>query len=119
MIDEFVIDSGLISESDDGIDEVSYMVLSRNAECFLRSGGTLTMKDWFGLSDETRSAFVSAGNRIMRDKAVLVGLASQSTYQASLIMSQDDDGEMMVRNILSVVLDSAQVSIESKKEVNL
>ena len=117
MIDEFVIDSGLISESADGIDEVSYMVLSRNAECFLRSGGTLAMKDWFGLSD--RSAFVSAGNRIMRDKAVLVGLASQSTYQSSLILAQDDDGEMMVRNILSVVLDSAQVSIESKKEVNL
>lgn len=118
MIDEFVLHSGLM-EYKGKLDDVASMILSRNAECFLRSGGHLSMREWFDLSEDSKSAFVIAGNRIMRDKAVLVGLASQSTYQASMIMAQDDDGEMLVRNAITAALDSSQIAIENKREVEL
>jgi len=118
MIDEFVLHSGML-ECDGEMDDAARTVLIRNAECFLRAGGHICMREWFDLSDDSKSAFVVAGNRIIRDKAVVAGLAAQSTYQASMIMAQDDDGEMLVRNAINTALDSAQISIQDEREVRL
>tara|TARA_B100000686_G_scaffold145595_1_gene153090 strand:- start:598 stop:942 length:345 start_codon:yes stop_codon:yes gene_type:complete len=112
MIDSFCIGIDLV-ESEDLTEEARSVVL-KNAEAFLRSNGKLTLRDWYGFSNETKSAFMTAGNRLMRERAVLVGLASQSENYAAQIMSANDGGNMLVKQSIDSVLKYAKEKIEGE-----
>tara|TARA_Y100000310_G_scaffold334113_1_gene413073 strand:- start:1172 stop:1528 length:357 start_codon:yes stop_codon:yes gene_type:complete len=116
MIDRFILNSGLLAESD-SLDDLSKAILVTRAESFLRAGGMLLLSDWYSMSQDTQDSFVVAGNRITREKAVIGGLSSQSRDAALQIMSMNDDGSMMVREAISSVLDMAEFSIRKGGEV--
>ena len=111
MIDHFCLGLDLLECNGDLSEEVRGVIL-KNAEAFLRSGGNLSLDDWYGLSPESRSAFVTAGNRLLRESAVLYGLASQSEHTAAQIMSANDGGDMMIRKSILAVLAVAQERIQ-------
>jgi len=113
MIDSFCLGIDLIEQEGDLPEEARDVIL-QNAESFLRSGGTLILDDWYGFSPDTKSAFVTAGNRITRERAVLSGLASQSDNYAAQIMAANDGGDMLVQQAIQSVLRVAQKRIEGK-----
>lgn len=111
MIDHFCLGLGLL-ECDEGLQEEAREVILKNAEAFLRSGGSLSLDDWYGLSSESRAAFVTSGNRLLRERAVLYGLAGQSEHSAAQIMAANDGGDMLISQAIHRVLAVAQERIE-------
>ena len=62
---------------------------------FLRAGGVVSLRDWCELSEPERGAMVEAGNVVATERAVAVGLASQSPQAAATVAKAVDGGETL------------------------
>lgn len=82
------------------------VVMSRDAEAFMRAGGWISWDKWRSLSPESRSAWIDAGNRIAVERAVLSGLASSDRAAAMSMLESLDDGKTKVRRVLSEAVEA-------------
>lgn len=72
-------------------------LLTRQAERFLRAGGSLTLQDWALLDPLSRVAFEAAGCRVRAELAARTGLAAQSLGGALEVLSDADGGDAKAR----------------------
>lgn len=117
MIDAFILTTGMVPS--DSLDDEAMEILVSHAEAFLRAGGVLSISDWGALTEDSRSAFIAAGNAIQRDKAVLLSKTLQSPTHALYIKSQNDDGEELVSHALSLAMKSAEERLRNGRPIRL
>lgn len=117
-LDRFMIASGLASVEGE-LEEEARELLVESAEHFLRAGGALTLAEWEGLSSETRSAFVTAGDRQRAMGAYLYGSAARSKAEGLAILSVADGGDQLVREMLEKTTEIAADRIEAQRPVEV
>jgi len=113
-LDRWMIASGLTTIAGD-IEDDARDILIENAMEFLRGGGSLSLSDWESLSDDSRAAFCTAGDRMRSVTAYLGGISSMSRTDALSVLSAADGGEMMIRTLLQKITCIAADRIEAKR----
>lgn len=117
-LDRFMIASGL-AVVDGELEDEARELLILSAEHFLRAGGSLTLGDWEGLQAESRSAFVTAGDRQRAIAAYLYGSAARSKSEALAILSDADGGDHYVRELLKKTTEIAADRIEKTRPIEV
>ena len=117
-LDRFMITSGL-AVVDGDLEEEARELLVESAEHFLRAGGTVTLTEWEGLSMDSRSAFVTAGDRQRALAAYLFGAAARSKAEGLAILSTADGGDQLVRELLEKTTEIAADRIEAKRPLEV
>ena len=73
--------------------EADGVLLADVAETFLRSGGTITLDEWGALDRIERAAMIEGGNRLRRERAIMIaGAIIDPKFRAQL---QGDDAEAL------------------------
>lgn len=93
MTDLLMKAADLIAPLHDEEADKALPALTRQAERFLRAGGTLTLQDWTLLDPISRVAFEAAGCRVRSELAARTGLAAQSLGGALEVLADVDGGE--------------------------
>jgi hypothetical protein len=79
------------------------VAMKEEAYDFLRAGGSLSWREWESLEDGAKAAFLSAGEKLNIERAVIVGSASQGPLQAALILSHVDGGDLLCQVALDQI----------------
>jgi hypothetical protein len=119
VIDKMILDLDMVKCPTEFTDEIVARLV-QEAEGFLRAGGEVSWEFWVGLSVDTRAAFICAGDRIRREQAVAIGLASSSTKTAAAMLEELDGGDAQIRMALNEALNHAQRRLDpARKEMEL
>ena len=78
--------------------------LGSTAEQFLRSGGVLSLQDWALLGDDSRAAFVVAGERLSIERAVVASIAGLSPESALAMSSALDGGDLQQQTACELIV---------------
>jgi hypothetical protein len=115
-LDTWILSLGIAKVEGD-LDEDSREVLVASAENFLRSGGAVTLTEWRDLSDDSKAAFVTAGDRLRAVEAYMHGSASRSRTQGLAMLSKADGGDQYIRELLVKTTQIAASRIEKTRPV--
>jgi hypothetical protein len=93
---------------EDGSPEHSeFIELLREVTCdFMRAGGKITLTEWSGFTPLEREIAKDAGDMIRATDAAMSGVAAQG--QHARILSIADDGQALISERLSEMLDRAE-----------
>ncbi len=107
-MDRFITSLGMMQEQKLPPDAVTFM--TDQAEAFLRSG--LTDFDfWVRLSPDSKAAFITANERIWRERCSLIGTATQSPLAATYVRDEEDGHDAMA----GMALDGLVASMAKKE----
>ncbi len=84
--------------------------LVRDAENFLRAGGSLTLSDWIDLHELEKAAFIAANDRVRAESICLQAFANRGPIQTATVASVFDGGDSLNEIMLNMIAD--QVSSE-------
>jgi len=118
VIDRFILSTGIVA-CDQEFDADAVEILIAHAEAFIRAGGHLSLSDWEGLSEDSKGAFVAAGNAVERDRAFMLSTAFQSRNHALHIAAENDGGAELVSEYLRAVMDVAEQKLRNGKPIKL
>ena len=119
MIDKMLLDLDMVECPTEFTDEIVARLV-QETEGFIRAGGRVSWEMWISLSVDSRAAFICAGDRIRREQAVAIGLASSSTKTAAAMLEELDGGDAQIRMALNEALNHAQRRLDpTKQEVEL
>ncbi len=104
MVDPFILALGLAKSGE--LPEKTKEVLAREAERFLRGGGSISsLLEWASLGEDTRNALVEAGDKIRSEQAYLIARASQGPMQAAQVLATVDDGATLEAMVVRAMVD--------------
>lgn len=118
MIDTWTLSLGLLSEEGEVSDDAR-LVMIEAAEHFLRAGGMISLAEWSTLSEESKSAFVTAGDRMRAISAYSQGIASRSRADALAMLAQADGGDAFIRALLEKTAMVAADRIQAKRPLQV
>lgn len=106
-LDKIILDCGLADMNGQKLSDEALAIIIDNAEAFLRAGGVITWDMWSSMSDETKAAFLTAGQRIRVETCYLTGLCAQNIDSALEVFSKLDGGDAKVRMFLEAAVNRA------------
>lgn len=87
------------------------VLLTRDAENFLRAGGVLSAIDWMEMDEKERAAFITAGDRLRAERIYLEAFAARGPVQAAMIAKAFDGGDSLKELVLNSIADQVQAEL--------